>query len=789
MKTNPKLTKFLNKYDGTPVTVEQFSKATGLAVGTIYNKKKHFTSLGVVFQHGTVGSKLVNKKIKRKTSETLTLSATNYRTFRVVLKFVSHYFGYPSPVFVDEVVYKKTIDPRISIKKCGEYLQKCLERKGFVPKDEILPTVSMILEINHMQRNTSTKEDRENIRQVFKDLFGDEFEPTEEQVKTVSMSAKVILKGEGYHFIQARAGTSKTTCINVTHAYLKKHFNTTVKCIAFTNKAVKELPEGSSTFHKHVEVYTGLKGLGLMSDGTIDGVVERLSVMKKVGKGGEFLIVDEATTLSGLAISTIKAISNNILFVGDRAQISHNDSYMGTVIGTLSEQFRFNNAEDSFQKDMTESRFNCDWETMNRLLDTKSVGVFSGKLKYRRDENGNKTSYTDYTGSFEHLEDVLKGYVDTNSAIIAYSTKACESINYLLNGGKELVVGSKVVLNTKVHAPILLTPADLGRVLEVYETEVKVLVEGSIITLEKAKLSLAYAISTLSAQGSAWDNVLYVEGTAPKAKKMEDSYTGTTRPRISCRVIRRTSVDTSINNFFSVLEMTEGDRNNSIYSTVTAMKDIIKEANYPMNEAVPTVLSGLGVNDKKMKFEPQVPTSREDKKVKFEPHTPQETLTVQELSNYTYVLIKEDGSPIHQPGVKRTLSKEDAIEALEQALENGNYKDGYIAEELRGGNRVVIDCDNAEMVSLFKPYFESTEGYISLNEDKMHLVFTVDTLLPKCLGREERGSKGLDFLTNSVWSLRNIKANKDYNGKKAIPLPHEVLELVAQYHPKLNSYL
>ena len=534
MRVKNKINIFMKKYDGRPITVKEMSKISGIPMIYIYKNKKYMESLGILFQHSNKNRVLEDKKHAFKTLEE---ALPKLILFKCCLRLAYQKIGLPSPVYVNKKIYNKIIDQKCSFKSISSYLKKCLDKNDLIPKDLLIHTIKIIDEIEFRSIYRISNDDISAIVKEFKDKYGINFEPTEEQIKAVAYMSKSFLSEDGFKYVQAKAGTSKTTCINVLHSYMVNNYNKIVQCISLTNKAVKELPDGSKTFHKLAKDMFNLSDIINTDDESLRYVAEMKECSNKINKI-DYLIVDEYTLLTPSIIEVCKKIAKNIIFVGDKGQLENGLVYIGNFLCTLSEQFRFVNAEDSSQVDITEARFSNDIEEINKIIETKSIGFFSGKLKYR-DEGTNKIGYIDYNNAFIVFKGEIDKHKDLNSIILAYSSNACKNINKTANDGEDIKIGSKVILKKPVYGKRRVVQSSFGIVTSICDNIVDVDFDGKLVKVDIDSLELGYAITTLSAQGSSWDYVLFADGTAPRSFRMADTYVGITRARIGCKVIRK----------------------------------------------------------------------------------------------------------------------------------------------------------------------------------------------------------------------------------------------------------
>lgn len=537
MRVKNKINTFIKKYDGSPITVKEMSEVSGIPMIYIYKNKKYIESLGILFQHANKNKTLEDRTFLKHTSKTLEKALPNLILFKSCLRLAYQKIGLPSPVYVDKKIYNKTIDQECSFKSVSLYLKKCLDKNNLIPKDLLVDTIKIINEIEFRSIYRVSTDDISAIIKEFKNKYGKSFEPTEEQVKAVAYMSKSFLSEDGFKYMQAKAGTSKTTCINVLHSYMANNCNKTVQCISLTNKSVKELPDGSNTFHKLIKDTFDLSDVINMDDESLRYIAEMKECSNEIRKI-DYLIVDEYTLLTPSSIDVCKRIAKNIIFVGDRAQLENGLVYIGNFLCTLSEQFRFKNAEDSLQIDVTEARFSNDIEGINKIIKPKFIGFFSGKFKYK-DEGTKKIGYIDYNDAFAALKEEIDKYKDLNSIILAYSSNACKNINKIANNGEDIKIGSKVILKRPVYNKRKVVQSSFGIVTLIRDDSATVDFDGKSVRVDIDSLELGYAITTLSAQGSSWDYVLFADGTSPKSFRIADIYVGITRAKIGCKVIKK----------------------------------------------------------------------------------------------------------------------------------------------------------------------------------------------------------------------------------------------------------
>ena len=765
-----KLKIFLKKYDGSPITATQLAKITGKAVGTIYNNKRKYEELGVCFKHKTQETCTDNERTYIN-HDNISSTETSVDIYRGLVNNYLYSIGLPQPYSDVELDSTINYSTSITLDDIKEYISKALSFKNLSVKD-VLTGYTALGNLESPKRLRLTEEEKVVIKTSFIDRVG--YEPEEEQLRLIGLMYKFFTTGnDKYSFVQARAGTSKTTCLQVTQDVLK-YFNIKVpKIVSLTHKSLVGI-KNSSTVHRDINSKFPQNLFG-MEEVDLERLIEMLESVNGLTQE-EYVCVDEFTLLNSFLINVLKKMYKRILFVGDTAQLGNSTSYVGPVLGTLTKQYRFAAAETTLQIDITEAHFKNDKELVKQLLKPSIIGTFKAKLKARY-VSGVMKPYTDYTDSFTDFKDVLDQYKTLDSMVIAFSSDAVHHLNILMNGGDDIIKrGSKVIIKDNPSFKEVTTQGSIFIVLDSTDNGLLKATNGSdIVYLESSQVELAFALTSLKAQGSSWDHVLYIEGTASKKDIYKDIYSSVTRAKKTVRILSRGEVNTKVVNLFKLLETKEGSRNTDLYKALQYIKQEAEDAGLSTEEVLKT--------ESKV-FKSVYIQSDEKSTTYIQDQHLQSLDTPKNLTkNYGFVLITgydEKGNELkwYPNGEdQRNKTKEEAQYLLDQHLKTGKYVTGYITEELCGGNRIVIDCDNEKTVNLFLKYKDITESYYS--KDSMHLVFTVDKFFKRSSFNQEDGFKG-DLLGNATYSLRNVKDNKTPNYKEAVPLPVEVEQLLSQ---------
>lgn len=630
------------------------------------------------------------------------------------------------------------------------------------PLDITVYLSSIVNSLKYLAPLPITKGVRVAIERAFMHIH--KFKPEEEQVQCVAKVLEFVAdKAIAIASIQSDAGSSKTSTALVIQ-YLLSDVNPLIT--AKTNKALSKIVH-SKTLSR---VFIDLMGTNTMKDN------EELQLLKAEKFRGtvDFIIVDEASMVSAHDRLLLETLCQKVLYIGDKEQMKPVDgklAYNFRYLHTLKKQYRFRNAETNFQVSFTQLNKQKRFVSCDVLLKDYIKGTYVSELKHVPNDKGGLDLKSFYDKSFQQHTDLLNKYKPDDSIVIAYSQNAVDSINYIMNDNtSELKVNSKVVLTSNEYEVEQYNGFQY-RIIDIKGTNClcKSLETGEEYTFPLSKLTLAYAITTHKAQGSEWNHVLGIDGTSTVYDKPRDRYVLITRGSKSIYLLQKdtssskttkATISTSKEELMSLLKQTkEGTRNNTLYEVC---KELTKnEQNEDWIEAVTEVALSIGLEQHEIK-ETIISATKEKKSPEKQASTELNSLATNPTPRLTQYF-----TPVFKNN--KTLLGKDRILSKEEALAYPNIL--YIAEELKGSNRVVIDCDSKETVELFSEYLSQTESYVSSDKSSAHLVFTTDKLI------RTSHKEGIDFLGNTLYTLRNIKSNKIPNNVEAIPITQEILDI------------
>lgn len=565
MTLDQKIEKFLETYTGVEYTPETFCEVLKISRGTFYNNRKKIEKAGIKFVHGSKG--VSTRKTTMVTDKNIHSVKFTVSLFRLLLNHVN--LKGNLQVFYTDVNDKLfKIGEPLSHKKVSTFIRKHMNNPALTQADR-LNSLKVLVDLSGDCKEAPASEVYK-ITKAFKDMYS--FTPEAEQVDAVYQMYQALVKGK-HSFLQALAGTSKTTCINVLKHYMKQEYDLEVYTTSYTQMASSELI-GGSTLHSLLRKYLNLDVINTKDEEILltANLLECLGLNEKPIK---MLVIDECTTLSTFILQAACVLAERVVFVGDKNQFKNNLAFLGPRIGSLSKQYRFLNSETSLQAEMTQAMLRKDLTGMKELVAKACVGTFSAKVRTRRKDKGAET-YTDYKNSFEHLLDVFNEFRGLSDIVVAYSANACETINVLVNGGVAIRTGSKVVLAKAQYKPFPIPSGSFGQVVDVVGDTYEVLFEKGVYTVHKDAIALGYAVTSLKSQGSAWDNVLYIEGTAPRKTQIEDMYVCVTRARKTIKVLSRTGVNTKELDIHNIYDLEEGQRNVMLYSALKGAQSIAR---------------------------------------------------------------------------------------------------------------------------------------------------------------------------------------------------------------------
>lgn len=775
----------LEKCSGFVGTVKELSRFSGIPEKTIYKNKSLLPSFGVTLSASKRGRKA---STTQQASPVENFALTD---FKLVLNGLYFSLGLYVPYSDKEVNFASYSDLRVSSLNKEFYItylrSVCKSLKDLSVADKYF-LMEMIVQLSLPTTYLST-EDSKYYTEVAQLLFS--LTPTKEQLRVIDNVVRYGLGGISINYpsvrVEAVAGASKSFCAAVAKTVLEEKYGFESIPMLSISSTVADNNLGGKTIAKE---FTDLFGFS----GDFDDLVELKNLIRFKVLAGDlvkkpFAIVDEHSTISNTHAEIFELYYDKILYLGDTAQVRQNNSYIGPVIGTLSEQFRFLNSETSIQKTITELHITRQTEALDKYLTEISSGSFSAQLGIHM-EGGKAQVCTKYAGSFDHIYEKHKEEVHSLSTqVIAYAKRAVKEFNRVANGGTlEIKKGSIVTLTKYVHKA-----GDKGKtggrfkVVSVEGTNCKLFSpEKGVIVAPVSSLELSFAATTSKVQGKGFTSVIFLGGTSNKAQYYADIYSGTSRAIISVTVYLREDVDEGQARLLKLLlPFVEGKRNDKLNKDLYVYFQEALKSGLDVREILTTAKSALTGATSSTAYEDTVSaveevlnkaknkTSLEDIKLETRPVT----LT----HNYGFVIITgydSEGKELkwYPKGEQRNKTREQAQYLLDQHLKTGKYVTGYTTEDLCGGDRITIDCDSKELSSMFMKYKDITESYCSEDGEKLHLVFTTSKYFPR-LTNTKNGLKG-DLLGNNTRSLRNVKCNKIPNNKEAVELPDEVETLL-----------
>lgn len=612
------------------------------------------------------------------------------------------------------------------------------------------------------------------VRSAFKEVHN--FEPTDEQIQVIAKAYKFATGAYDGHkvaSIQADAGSSKTTCALVIQHMLYEQIP---YITAITNKALNNI-KNSKTVSSLLNCYADIE----IADNY------KIKLIKAKANAGRipFIIVDESSQCGMKTRILLETISDKVLYMGDQEQLPAIMDDQGVdflYLHTLSTQYRFLDTEDTFQIEYSKLNKHKLYSRADELIQDKIIGSVqpSSRFKEVKESSVGVERYSDFTGSFSKYTELLKTYNPDSHLIITYAQGAVDEINKIVNEGDEIKVNSKVMLVTNQYA-VEQFNGFIYRVLQIENNRAlcKSIDTGKEFWYKTKDLVLSYAVTTMKIQGSQIEHVLGIIDTMKPLANL-DRYVITTRSSKTIRflqcvtatqdqelVIQDKPDSFSINSVINKLkESQEGSRNNTLYGCA---KDLIKlNATDDDFKELTLVAKTIGLNGTEIQTTIDSAKAIPTESIKTKKSgTSKGSLILEDFQTNPNLRLTQYFTPVFKN--HKTLLGKDRILSKEEALAYPYIL--YIAEELKGGDRIVIDCDSKETVELFSEYLSQTESYVSTDKSSAHLVFTTDKLI------RSSHKEGIDLLGNTLYTLRNIKDNKVYNDLKAIPLTQEILDL------------
>lgn len=366
------------------------------------------------------------------------------------------------------------------------------------------------------------------------------YPPTEEQIQClykIKLYALGTLPLSGEDpptavSIQADAGVSKTT-IALAAQKLLKHLDPYI--VAVTNKALDRKGE-CRTVHALLAETASIDNIRYDYDTKV--------LLAEAKRGSlEFLIVDEASQVDFNTRYLLETIARKVLYLGDKAQLPPVEGVRGVdrvFLHTLTEQFRFVASEDTFSQEYTKANKELDTETLESLIASKTIGcVFTSSKEVRV---GRKiVNFYNYEEALKPFTTLLKSYSSDSHQIIAYTNQCVDAINEIVNEGKDLKVGSKVILQSNDYEKEQYNGFQF-RIVDILKEGKSILYScksietGITYKFSASQIDLGYAITTTKSQGSAWPHVLGILNTYP-AQRGIDNYVIVTRQERSIKLI------------------------------------------------------------------------------------------------------------------------------------------------------------------------------------------------------------------------------------------------------------
>ena len=775
----------LEKHRNFRGTSKELSDLTGISRKTIQNRAANGT---LTKEYGIV----LDNNLYSNSEAGFTLEL-NFNTFKVLVNAVHYAHDLPLPyknLFKETTAFRyHSLDTESILTFLADVEKSetlCLDSEDYFN----LVTCYDILSFAPVFKASVKKSLSKLIVDEFINLHG--FKPSLQQVKAVNSIIRYA-RGEFGMLHRARieaiAGSGKSVVCSVATKILETVYGMPTINILSLSSFVASNNTNGKTLASLVGDVTKLKKSSFEELKKLQASLEVKS-RSPLHTKAPFAIVDEFSTLPSEYQAVVEALYSRVLYVGDSSQIRANNSDFGPPLCTLSEQYRFINSETDLQVRLSKYIFNGQLKEFSEAVEDACIGRFTGKLTYAIEGNNIRVT-TDYTDALDSILEVEKNeglYNKLTTIFLGYSKRIVKEINLKLNGGSKFKVGSIVSLKNYVYR----SGGDrvsTGTRFKVYgitkEGKLRLINDECTVEVNQSQVELAFAMTSFKAQGGAWDRVVYFGNTAYEEQQYAEMYSSIGRAKITVKTYLRDSVDVQKIKLLNLLKpFVKGDRNNKLNKDLYTYLNEVSSSGLSSSEIVQTLesvlKSTLNVTIKE-NLKEVLKTAEKDSLPKTDtalPEVPQEL-----TKNYGYVLITgydEKGNELkwYPNGEdQRNKTKEEAQYLLDQHLKTGKYITGYITEELYGGNRIVIDCDNEKTVQLFLKYNDITESYCS--KDSMHLVFTVDKFFKRSSFNQEDGFKG-DILGNATHSLRNVKNNKTPSYKEAIPLPVEVEQLLSQ---------
>lgn len=764
-----------SKFKGT---VKELANLTGIPLKTVY-RNKHIAE--------AVGISLVASKRGRKEKSYVDPSLRDFDVsdFKIVLNGLYHSLGLYVPYSDKEVPFSSYANLNISASNKAyyiDYLRRVSKRIKDLPTTDRYFVMEMLVQLN-LPFTYVSGEDAKYYSEVSEELFS--LTPTKEQLKVVDNIVRFALgKISPEHptaRVEAVAGASKSFCATIAKTVLERKYDFDTIPILSVSSAVADNNKDGKTIAKEFSDSFGISG-------DFDNLTALKNIIKFDMLSGElgkkrFIIVDEHSTLGDSHPDIFGMYYQKVLFLGDTAQIRQNTSYMGPVIGTLSEQFRFAHSETDIQKTITRLHITQQTEALDAYITSVAAGTFDAQLGINV-EGGVAQVCTKYEGSFDSIYEERKEEVHSLSTqVIAYARRAVKEFNRVANGGTlDIKSGSIVTITRYVHrAGEKGKTGGRFKVLAVNGSECTLYSpEKGVVYAPLSSVELSFAATTSKVQGRGFSTVIFLGGTSCSAQYYADLYSGISRGAKRVHVYLRQKVDQSRAKLMDILlPFIEGKRNNKLSKDLyTYFKEVLKSG-LSVREIMDTASSALsGATSAAGYAETMQAVSKLLNKAKDSKPLPEPQELKHNPNAYSYVLVSPEGKYIYPRSEQKNKTKEQAQYALDTALKEGYT--GFLTFNLKAQPYVVFDFDNdVEAIDKFKHLLDQTKGAINPEGTSMHLWFEVDKFYNTEHFRVD--GKGVDVLANTNETNVNQKPNKTYNTLDPMPLSEEILTLLKDH--------
>ena len=756
----------LERYRNFRGTSKELSELTGITRKTLQNRSAKgslFKEYGIVLDNDL-------DTTKECSSLELKLSA-----FKVLVNAIHLAHDLPLPY---KNMYKETVSFRyhaLSSKEVLDYLSAVESSDALQLNSEDYYNLAVCYDTLNFAPifNANVKKDMvKSIIETFVELHG--FEPSVQQIKAVNSVVRYAKGDFGLLHrarIEAIAGSGKSVVCSVATKILETLYGMPEVEILSLSSFVASNNINGKTIARLISDRTKLKA-SMEELGRLKAALEIRSRSPLHAKT-PFVIVDEFSTLPPEYQVVVESFYARVLYVGDSSQIRTSVGDYGPPLCTLSEQYRFVNSKTDLQVTLSRYMFNGQLEEFSEAVEASCSGYFSGKLTYASEGNTIRVT-TDYTDALDEIleEEKSKGLYNKLSTIfLGYSKNIVKEINRKLNGGDEIKVGSIVSLKNYVYMSggKRVSTGTRFKVFGVRDDgKLRLINDNECVDAKRSQVELAFAMTSLRAQGGTWDHVVYFGNTAYQEQQYADTYSSVGRAKITVTVYLRSSIDVQKIKMLNILKpFVKGERNTKLskdlytYLSEAGLSGLSSEE---IADTVRSVLSStldVSIKSKLKKVLKEVENT-EPQELKHNPNA------------YSYVLVSPEGKYIYPRSEQKNKTKEQAQYALDTALKEGYT--GFLTFNLKGQPYVVFDFDNdVEAIDKFKHLLDQTKGAINSEGTSMHLWFEVDKFYNTEHFRVD--GKGVDVLANTSETNVNQKPNKTYNTLDPMPLSEEILAL------------